>query len=78
MHSLLEPGGELTLLLFPVDASLQSGPPFHQEPSAVSALLQQQGFQQLQLAALPQEQSHKARAGREWLGQWRKPLAAVA
>lgn len=73
LRRLVKPGGDglLAILLFPVDASQgEAGPPFHMEPARVDGLLREAGFATLSLAPVPPGQSHKARAGREWLGLW--------
>lgn len=75
-HALLRPGGELITLIFPVlappgelPAGSIEGPPFALDPYAVRSLLTP-WFEQIALG--PAEHSHPARAGREWLGRWRR------
>lgn len=70
-HKLLsrQPGSELVCLLFPV-GKFEGGPPFAVDPNEYRALLESSGFQTTELSPLPLAQSHKARAGREWLGRF--------
>lgn len=75
MDALLAPGGELVTLLFPVTGvrpTLEApgeGPPFVLHPEHARELLAPT-FTPVHLA--PVERSHPARAGREWLGRWRR------
>lgn len=71
----LKPGGQVVCLIFPV-ADFEGGPPFAvQPPQLVELLEKQQGMQKCYLEPVPKELSHKARAGREWLGIWKKSRA---
>ncbi|GBF92003.1 thiol methyltransferase [Raphidocelis subcapitata] len=72
---LLAPGGELVTLIFPVDPSADPtmGPPFPVAPELYESLLTAAGFECLELEPVPTHLSHPARAGREWLGRWRRP-----
>ena len=74
----LRAGGALHLALFPVAAPgggaaepEGGGPPFAQHPPDIDALLQRSGFAPARaLHAIPAALSFKARAGREWYGEW--------
>lgn len=70
LKRLVRPGGELVVLIFPV-GDYEGGPPYAMNPTALDELLQQHGWEKVHLAPVPKEHSHKARAGREWLGRWR-------
>lgn len=70
VHRLVAPGGELVHLIFPV-GDHKGGPPFALQPDTVSKLLEPLGWETTFLAPVPPELSHKARAGREWLGRYR-------
>ena len=48
------------------------GPPFAVEPFLLSSLLEEEGFDRLALGPVPRELSVPHRAGREWLGRWRR------
>jgi hypothetical protein len=73
---LLRPGGELIALIFPVPSppgqlgpGPHEGPPFPLDPYRVRELLVED-FEEISLA--PASHSHPKRAGREWLGCWRR------
>jgi SAM-dependent methyltransferase len=68
---LIRPGGTLLALLFPVDAErpTDQGPPFALEPKRISALIESD-FELVSLE--PVRLSHPARAGREWLAEYRR------
>ena len=69
----LRPGGQLVTLIFPVDAALpQQGPPWPVTPELYKELLLPAGFDLQSLEAVPPERSHPKRAGREFLGVWRR------
>ena len=68
---LLEPGGEVVAIVFPVD-DFAGGPPFAMRPESVRELLVPRGFRERLLVPLPRELSHSQRAGREWLARYAK------
>jgi hypothetical protein len=77
---LLEPRAELVVLLFPVDNDDENGstkrrrlapPPWPVSPAETSALLAP-FFERVSLSPVPPNLSHPSRAGREWLGRWRR------
>lgn len=64
-------GGSLHMVLFPVDASIKTGPPFHMDPEEIDALLTAAGFAKTRgLEAIPNHLSFKGRQGREVYGCW--------
>ena len=76
-RALLAPGGELITLIFPVPLppgqlgpGPHEGPPYPLDPHQVRALLLAAGFEERTLT--PATHSHPRRAGREWLGRWRR------
>lgn len=69
MEQLLVSGGELITLIFPIREDDKKGPPYAMSLELVSNLLSPY-FSQISLK--PAEKSHPARAGKEWLGRWRK------
>lgn len=83
MADLLAPDGELAALVFPVPPTYVrhedgdggsavppgDGPPFALAPHEVATLLLE-AFEELVLS--PSTAGHPARAGREWLGRWRR------
>ena len=71
IDELLVPGGELLMLIFPVNPPFgESGsPPSQLTPEMVSELLGD-SFEPLHLA--PATRSVESRRGREWLGRWRR------
>jgi len=71
---LLRPGGTLVTLLFPVDpaADPQHGPPYPVSEQLYRGLLQPAGFKLESMDKVQPEHSAAARAGREWLGVWRR------
>lgn len=87
---LLLPGdGELVVLLFPVEEQEDekpstspprkktfAPPPWPVDPSETDALLAPH-FERVALAPVPAALSHPSRAGREWLGRWRRRAAAA-
>jgi hypothetical protein len=74
--SLIEIGGVLITLIFPVqppERASEPGPPWPVMPAEYQALLTAGGaFACEALARVPEPLSHKGRAGREWLGVWRR------
>lgn len=74
--SLIEIGGVLITLIFPVqppERASEPGPPWPVTPAEYQALLTAGGaFACEALARVPEPLSHKGRAGREWLGVWRR------
>lgn len=62
--------GELVVLLFPV-GNHKGGPPYALNPTKISDLLAEHDFDAVSLEPVPPELSHKARAGREYIGRWR-------
>lgn len=69
MGKLVAPAGELITLIFPIREEDGQGPPFAMSTELVQQLLTGT-FACTHLA--PATSSHPARAGREWLGRWRK------
>jgi len=70
---LVRPGiGIVSLLLFPMDV-FEGGPPFSMQPTSIASLLAAEGFTPSFFGPVPDELSHRARAGREWLGIWTAP-----
>ena len=71
-YNLLHPtGGSLHMLLFPVDPTLTTGPPFHMDPGGIGALLTAAGFtRKKDLEPIPSHLSFKGRQGREVYGCW--------
>eukprot|EP00775_Hariotina_reticulata_P004714 gene4714-4964_t len=70
---LIRPGGELITLIFPIGGNppgAPQNPPWPVTPELYQELLLPAGFKQAYLAAIPEHLSHRARAGREWLGRW--------
>lgn len=77
MFELLEPGGMVAALLFPVVrpgvppvSEDGSGPPYRLTPDLAATLLAD-SFDRQKLR--PARHSHPDRDGKEWLGIWRKP-----
>ncbi|CAL8462654.1 g2187 [Coccomyxa elongata] len=70
----IKPGGELVTLMFPVDASMprDQGPPFPLTPELYSELLSPHGFSRTCFDAVPKEQSHEGRQGKEFIARWIK------
>lgn len=73
---LLRPGGMLAILLFPVVppgiapvSEEVDGPPYPLEPDRVWSRLESD-FHLLELR--PTRRSHEPRAGKEWIGRWRR------
>jgi methyl halide transferase len=67
---LVRPDGELVSVLFPI-GDHAGGPPYALAPGTVRGLLEPRGWEETFLAPIPPGLSHKARAGREWLGRYR-------
>jgi len=72
MLELLQPGGTLAVLLFPVDPSRPSdeGPPFALDPDEVTRALSPD-FERTRLT--PATSSHPGREGKEFLSLWKRP-----
>jgi SAM-dependent methyltransferase len=78
----LEPGGEVVAIVFPVDVDGEgaaarlgagsSGPPFAMRPESLRELLLPRGFSESLLVPVPRELSIAPRAGREWLARYVK------
>ncbi|KAI8465047.1 MAG: S-adenosyl-L-methionine-dependent methyltransferase [Monoraphidium minutum] len=70
----LRPGGQLLTMVYPVDSSrdANTGPPWPVTPELYKELLLSAGFELIELAPIPQNQSHAKRVGREWLGRWQR------
>ena len=76
---LLRPGGDLIVLLFPVPeakarasvvaAEAGDGPPYPVVPDHIDALVQD-AFARIEIRSVLD--GHPKRAGREWLGRWRR------
>lgn len=75
---LLKPQGLLVTLCFPVDPSKDPnmGPPFAVTPELYTEFLTAAGFVCERLTQIPEEMSHPSRAGKEWLGLWRRQPAS--
>uniref|UniRef100_A0A383W5P7 Uncharacterized protein n=1 Tax=Tetradesmus obliquus TaxID=3088 RepID=A0A383W5P7_TETOB len=71
---LLQPGGELLTMVYPVDPSrdANTGPPWPVTPDLYKQLLPPAGFELVSLEPIPAGLSHEGRQGREWLGRWRR------
>ncbi|KAK9819109.1 hypothetical protein WJX74_002374 [Apatococcus lobatus] len=74
---LIRPGGELITLIFPVGLGIPSPPPFDVTPEQYEELLIPKGFQKIVLEKLPAHLSHAPRAGKEYIGRWRKTAASL-
>ncbi len=81
VDALLRSGAEAVLatLLFPVWPDVRptleapgEGPPYALHPDHARELLQPVGFEPFLLEPVPTDQSHPARAGKEWIGLWRR------
>jgi hypothetical protein len=70
MRELLAPGGELLTLIFPI-GDFADGPPYAVSPQLYRRVLGEAGLEPVELQAVPDELSHSARRGKEWLGRWR-------
>eukprot|EP00242_Pyramimonas_sp_CCMP2087_P009158 CAMPEP_0198206694 /NCGR_PEP_ID=MMETSP1445-20131203/10226_1 /TAXON_ID=36898 /ORGANISM="Pyramimonas sp., Strain CCMP2087" /LENGTH=242 /DNA_ID=CAMNT_0043879475 /DNA_START=238 /DNA_END=966 /DNA_ORIENTATION=- len=75
---LIKPGGMLVTLIFPVDPPRDDGPPFCVHPDNYTAVLPPNGFENIYLEKVPEDISHPKRAGREFLGIWRRKLDPAA
>uniref|UniRef100_A0A7S1WD45 Thiopurine S-methyltransferase n=1 Tax=Alexandrium catenella TaxID=2925 RepID=A0A7S1WD45_ALECA len=76
MDILLEPGGELVTLIFPVkEEPFEGGPPFHMSPELVGRLLEPLGFRPHLLEPVPKELLARPHVAGEWLGRWGKEPA---
>ena len=74
VDKLLTPDGELITLIFPVFSPEENrdpldGPPFPLTPELVQELLEPR-FKPIYLE--PATTSHEGRAGKEWLGRWKR------
>lgn len=67
---LIRPGGELVMQLFPI-GDHKGGPPYAVQPDHVNEMFARHDLECVDLAPVPAELSHKARAGREYIGRWR-------
>ncbi|KAK9841889.1 hypothetical protein WJX84_006950 [Apatococcus fuscideae] len=74
---LIKPGGELITLIFPVGLGVPEPPPFDVTPEQYEKLLIPHGFHKILIEKLPDNMSHKPRAGKEWIGRWRKTSASL-
>jgi hypothetical protein len=76
---LIRPGGTLVTLIFPVlpDADPSVGPPFPISPELYTSLLPPAGFEIVSMEKVPAERSVGGRAGKEWLGVWRRRAAQL-
>jgi len=72
MAELVAPTGELITMIYPVDDTIVGGPPFRMSPDIVKGLLEPRGFKAIYLE--PVTNGHSSRAGKEWLGRWRKQV----
>lgn len=72
---LLRPGGELMTIIYPINPSLQSGPPFAMTYDLVAGLLEPRGFEKFYEEEHPVD-SIKPRRGMEHLVRWRLRGAA--
>ena len=72
MRELIAPddGAMLVTLIFPV-SDHAGGPPYAVSPQLYEQILGDAGFEATELAPVPDELSHAARRGKEWLGKWR-------
>mmetsp|Transcript_1518 Transcript_1518/g.2514 ORF Transcript_1518/g.2514 Transcript_1518/m.2514 type:complete len:270 (+) Transcript_1518:18-827(+) len=80
MSKVINPGGELLTLIFPIRPPDDRGPPFAVTLELYRELLEPVGFECLLLEELPAELSHKGRGGdsekysfaKSGVGRWRK------
>lgn len=77
MADLLNPGGILLTLIYPISETKEDGPPFRVTLDIVKNLLVTAGFEQLQLEILPFELCHPGREGvtgpySSGLGLWKR------
>ena len=72
MKNLLHKDGVLITLIYPApETEYEGGPPFFMSPSLVKGLLEPVGFQQVEFFRVPDEKSHAARVGREYIAKWK-------
>lgn len=71
---LIQPGGILATLIFPVDPSRDPdvGPPFPLTPDLYRQLLPPAGFEEISVEPIPEQLSHTGRGGFEHMGIWRR------
>lgn len=69
---LIKPGGELVTMIFPVDETLEGGPPYAVKPYLYKDLLEPVGFENTYMDQVPPFMSHKGRGGKEWFGRWER------
>lgn len=68
----LRPGGLLATLIFPVDPEKVGGPPHPVTPEMYKELLEPVGFALRSMEAVPHEQSHPGREGKEYMAVWER------
>lgn len=68
----LRPGGILATLVFPVDPEKMGGPPHAVTPEIYKELLEPAGFALRSMEAVPPEQSHPGRCGKEFMAVWER------
>lgn len=69
----LAPGGKLITLIFPIEEDGRIGPPWPVQPKLYEDLLLPLGFKLVHMEAVPEEQSHPGRGGRENIAVWEAP-----
>lgn len=77
MAALVQPGGELLTLIYPISEDKEDGPPFRVSLEIVKNLLVPAGFEELQLELLPFELCHPGREGvngpySSGIGRWKR------